>query len=841
MGSRNRAHHGGIGGRLAGIVAVALGCAALASPGVFAAPGDAPELFHLEDYGPGAYWPSVMSPDGRIVTALVWPQFASRYYVRWVDGVAERLFVDGSSLPDSGLDGMTPDGAAIVGKIQGPWSTEAFLWHDGLTRLGFLDTSTPYYASEARDITADGRRIVGFSGVVVRSPVQWIDGAIEALATPGVSAEAYFVSDTGHRIVGRGLLPTGNPLIVWDDGVYRDVGDPPGGGIWVDPRAMTADGRLVVGSGEFEDGRRAFLWDGAAFHSLGQLPEGDVSSTATGVAADGGVVVGYAIQDAGDYCQDECPQHRVPFIWTPATGMRSLHEYLLYACGYDIHRWSLGDPILAENGRFVAFSASGPGRRYGVSVAEVGELCDPDYEVPPNPLEPGDYLVVNYLNEALVRVDRETGAQAYVSQGAALRYARNLVQTPEGDEVLVLVGGAAGAVVAVDLESGAQRVLARLASSAPTLAMTPDGRLFTTERLRTPYPGRARIVEIDRNSGALREVEMEPGLTTTGPLVSDSAGRLYYRGWYEGEDVVLRIDPDTGAHEPLFVGDLGGSNNMTITRDDRLVLVDGSVIRILDIASGERSVVDLDLESASLPFLSARATSIDSKGRLLAPDYYLFGLNAVHLDTGEIDDLGSGLLLDEPFHAIELRAACDDGFDNDGDGWADYPEDPGCADPHDDTEENLEIPISIHVAIPPRQGEPGKSPAGTASVVVWGSGEFDVRTIDPTSVVFGPGRAYPLHAGGPRLDWNRDGYMDSRFLFRTADAELDPGADVACLRGATDDGRGFAGCAPLSWWGCGIGYEIALVLLTVRWVRRALDGRRLGRRPVRRVAHESRR
>jgi len=810
--------------------AAIVSCCALAAAAAWvpiAARAQLRELTVLEDFGPGLYLPSAISPDGRIVAATVWPQFGSIRYVRWIDGDAEDLFSTGGSVPASAINAMTPDGSTIVGRIQGGFDVEGFVWTAGqFARLGFLEPGGSYYMSEAKDVTADGRRIVGWSYASGRTrAVQWIDGAIAALDAPSDIAQARLVSEDGHRIAGTFRGTAGPRLAIWDDGAFRDAGDPAGGDEYADPHAVVADGSVIVGVGSFADGVRAFAWDGATFHALGQLPGGDLTSTATGVGDRGEVIVGYATQAAGAYCQGDCPDLRTPFIWTRATGMRPLRDYLRYACGYDVDRWAIGDPVLSETGRFIALPVRDPEGDTAIAVAEIGDSCNRAYAVPPNPIEPGDLLVASFGNAAVVRVDAETGAQTYVSQGGHLNHPRQLTQLPSG-EILVLDGGA---LVGIDARSGAQRWIGGFESNPTTIAVTRTGRAFAPEWRRNPYPGKGHIVEIDLTTGATRSVAQGGGIGLAGgPLVAGIDGGLYYRGEVgeEGEEepALLRIDPDTGVQEPIAVGDLGGSNNMTITRDGRLVLLDWNVIRIIDPATGARSTVVPDLASASLPFLFGLATSVDSIGRLLAADSYLYRVTATHLDSGRIDSLSAHLLLDSPTHAIELAAACGDGFDNDLDGRFDYPADPGCTARTDESEVHIDLSIRIRRWFSAASG----TNRDRFAVDVFGSSDFDVRLLDSASIAFGPGEANPINRGaGPRIDMNGDGHPDWRFLFRAADAEVPPDADTACLRGESDAGVPAFGCAPIrAGWACGLGFEVAFGLLPFLWLRAR---RRLGR------------
>ena len=784
------------------------------------------EPLALQEFGPGSYYVHAISRDGRVVAGAVWPQFSNLRYVRWIDGVAQTFATAPEGDGYYAIHAMTPDGAAVVGRIIAGSAPHGYRWRDGvLEQLGALPASD-YFYSEAWDVSLDGRRVVGWSYVSgPRLPVQWLDGVVEGLPLPSDQAhgEARLIADDGSRVVGIGNNATGTRLLVWENGSVRDAGDPPGGAVRVDPRAMTPDGSVVVGQADFANGARAFLWDGEAFASLGELPGGDLGSIAIGVSDGADVVIGSATTNAGAACPSNCSSWPTPFIWTPETGMRRVEEYLGYACGYDLHHWSVSrwspTGALSEDGRFLAFVGTDSNGRTRVFVAEIGDFCDPGYAVPENPIEPGDYIVASGIGNALLRVDRETHEQIHLSQGGILGGPFYVLQGP-GDEVFL--AHPSGRIAAVDVHGGAQRNVGSLESNPATLAIDPNGWLYAAETSRATYPRVTRIVRIDPASGAKTPVAQGPWLGSGGgALVADRSGKLFYRGEDAGQPAIIRIDPATGEAVPVAIGDLGDHNNLTVTRDGRLVTIDFTGIRTIDLATGARRRIVADIGAAGIPFLMGRNTSIDSLGRLLVPDNNINRFSAADLDTGAIEGLTVSEFLEGPTHAIELLADCDDGFDNDGDAAFDYPNDPGCRDANDDVETHIDVAIDIR---------PGSAnnvitnlPQGLIPVAILGSADFDVRSLDVESVRFGPGGAAPAFgASGFRTDVDRDGYTDWTLWFRTTESAIPMGAQEACLTGETDGGVPIHGCdgvvsVPL----CNLGFEGAFLFLPfVLWQRR---------------------
>ena len=81
---------------------------------------------------------------------------------------------------------------------------------------------------------------------------------------------------------------------------------------------------------------------------------------------------------------------------------------------------------------------------------------------------------------------------------------------------------------------------------------------------------------------------------------------------------------------------------------------------------------------------------------------------------------------------------------------------------------------------------------GLVPVAILGSDEFDVSTVDKTTVTFGPGAAAAVHDGHLE-DVNDDGLLDLVFHFVQKDTGLSPGDTEADLNGVTLDGTPFCG------------------------------------------------
>jgi uncharacterized repeat protein (TIGR01451 family) len=105
----------------------------------------------------------------------------------------------------------------------------------------------------------------------------------------------------------------------------------------------------------------------------------------------------------------------------------------------------------------------------------------------------------------------------------------------------------------------------------------------------------------------------------------------------------------------------------------------------------------------------------------------------------------------------------------------------------------IEARVDIKPGDPANVVNPGAQ--GVVPVAILGRAGFDMRTIDPSTLRFGPGGA---PASGPQLariqDVNRDGIVDLVSHYPMAVTGITAGDSTACVRGAFRDGRQFGGC-----------------------------------------------
>jgi hypothetical protein len=109
-------------------------------------------------------------------------------------------------------------------------------------------------------------------------------------------------------------------------------------------------------------------------------------------------------------------------------------------------------------------------------------------------------------------------------------------------------------------------------------------------------------------------------------------------------------------------------------------------------------------------------------------------------------------------------------------------------------------PLVVDVEVRPRRKKPQIDPFSrrVVSVAILGSTFYDIETIDPDSLRFGPGGAPTLGRQGGRLvDVNGDGFEDLVSRYRIRQTGIAVGDTEACVVGSTLEGEPFNGCGAI--------------------------------------------
>ena len=243
---------------------------------------------------------------------------------------------------------VSADGKVIVGYSFGPPSApiRAFRWTEAEGMIDLGDLTGGGARSWGLAVNADGTVVVGrtYNADGKEVAYRWTeaDGMVDLSDPDDVFANcAYGVSADGKVIVGYGTNKDGKQeAFRWTEreGKAVGLGDLDGGDFHSFANAVSADGKVVVGYSASSKGEEAFRWTEATgkMEGLGIL-SGHERSEALAVNADGSVIVGIS----GSGHRDNYPAYRA-FIWTQATGIKALSEFL----GEKVSIWEAGSCVM---------------------------------------------------------------------------------------------------------------------------------------------------------------------------------------------------------------------------------------------------------------------------------------------------------------------------------------------------------------------------------------------------------------------------------------------------------------------------------------------------------------
>ncbi len=234
---------------------------------------------------------------------------------------------------------VSADGSIVVGFSWSAVGVEAFRWsNDTGTMVGLGDyPSGGFFSTDAQGVSPDGSFVVG-CGDENRSRIGfWWAANSGEMEDLGDLSCGYAASTNGSIVVGSSGGGYGGSewahLWTRSDGVSTYLGDLEGG--IEDSRALAISGNesTIVGYGTSEAGREATLWtaDGEVMLGLGDLPGGEYSSWALDISYNASVIVGYGTSASGSEA----------FLWIEGSGMLEARNYLESAQGLDLTGWAL--------------------------------------------------------------------------------------------------------------------------------------------------------------------------------------------------------------------------------------------------------------------------------------------------------------------------------------------------------------------------------------------------------------------------------------------------------------------------------------------------------------------
>ncbi|MDX2017085.1 MAG: PEP-CTERM sorting domain-containing protein [Planctomycetota bacterium] len=190
------------------------------------------------------------------------------------------------------------------------------------TGIGDLAGGTFY--SEARGVSPDGTKVVGYSivGAGQSEAILFQNGILQSLGDlPGgaLAGNAAAVTDSGV-VVGEGGGVNGNEAFRYENGVFTALGGTsPTGFFGSGAYAVSANGEVIVGSGDRDPvfGTYSALWTNSGLQQIPDLQQDTVVSLGLGLSADGQVATGST--DIADTF--------TAYIWNPINGTFNLDVF----------------------------------------------------------------------------------------------------------------------------------------------------------------------------------------------------------------------------------------------------------------------------------------------------------------------------------------------------------------------------------------------------------------------------------------------------------------------------------------------------------------------------------
>ncbi len=313
---------------------------------------------------------SVVMGESALPNTSHYPIFSYKQF-RWTpaDGVVEFIPLAGAT--NVTLAGLSDDGLTVSGSASVNAQTTAYVWSPsgGGLALGALPGDT---FSVAQDLSADGSVVVGQGGggPQVFHGFRWTaqTGMVDLGFLPGSQENDNLrVSANGQVVIGLSAIatPFSTQAFRWTPQTGMvGLGYLPGH-TSSSATAVSADGSVVAGVSDAAASTapyEAFRWTASTgMVGLGYLPGGGYYGSISGMSRDGKVIVGLSDATTGQQsyvstASGDISIYTQPFIWTQATGMRSVAD-VLAAVGADLTGWTIVNVRISPDGTTLAGSA----------------------------------------------------------------------------------------------------------------------------------------------------------------------------------------------------------------------------------------------------------------------------------------------------------------------------------------------------------------------------------------------------------------------------------------------------------------------------------------------------
>jgi probable HAF family extracellular repeat protein len=318
-----------------------------------------------------------ISADGRVVVGYSLSGASQGEAVTWINGVLTSI----GDLPGGTIGGnaiaVNADGSIIGGLGNGVNGNEACRWTNSANPTGLGGTfAGGLYGSQVNGSNLTGSTLVGSyaSGLNTGAACRWDDGVLTPLPFTGPDAVTFdyatAISADNSTIIGACQTAAGDYVACQlRNGTFSILADIATGLNDGEANGVNADGTVVVGRGNARisnvNRTIAVRWVNGTGQDLGDLPGGLVLASALAVSADGNTVVGYSSATSG----------LEAFIWTPATGMRSLKTVLTteYGLGAQVGTFVLQRATaISADGLVIA----GYGKRSSTDTATEGFIVN---------------------------------------------------------------------------------------------------------------------------------------------------------------------------------------------------------------------------------------------------------------------------------------------------------------------------------------------------------------------------------------------------------------------------------------------------------------------------------